>query len=139
MIQAALAVFTAATVAAGSLVGGGSPVPAAAATALCAVLLAPLRGRLQRGVDRWLYRARKAALTAVEDLQADTAAGRARPEQLGDVLRRALRDPRLLHTHPRRRPEGGPPYRVPGWRAPRSPRRSSRRDRTACAGRDSML
>jgi hypothetical protein len=90
-----LAVFTAATLAAGSLVGGGSPVPAAAATALCAVLLAPLRGRLQRGVDRWLYPARKAAVTAVEDLQADTAAGRARPEQLGDVLRRALRDPRL--------------------------------------------
>jgi signal transduction histidine kinase len=90
-----LAVFTAATLAAGSLVGGGSPVPAAAATALCAVLLAPLRGRLQRGVDRWLYPARKTAMAAVEDLQADTAAGRARPEQLSDVLRRALRDPRL--------------------------------------------
>ncbi len=118
-----LAVFTAATLAAGSLVAGGSPVPAAAATALCAVLLAPVRGRLQRGVDRWLYPARKAAVTAVEDLQADTAAGRARPEQLGDVLRTALRDPRLrvaylIPATAQAVDAGGEPVEVPASAVP---------------------
>jgi signal transduction histidine kinase len=90
-----LAVFTAANLAAGLLVGHTSAAAAAAATAVCAVVLAPLRGRLQRNVDRWLYPARKAAFVAIERLQRDTAAGRARPEQLEAVLRDALHDGQL--------------------------------------------
>jgi hypothetical protein len=67
-----------------------------AATALVAVALAPVRGRLQRRVDRWLYPARKAAYAAVDELYQETVTGRAGPEQLQARLRQALHDPNLL-------------------------------------------
>jgi signal transduction histidine kinase len=79
----------------GTLFGRDSAGVAAAATAVCAVALSPLRSRLQRGVDRRLYPMRRAALAAVEALRRDTGNGRARPEQLQGVLRTALRDPDL--------------------------------------------
>jgi signal transduction histidine kinase len=98
-----LAFYTVATFLAGVALGRQSVVAAAAATALCAVLLAPLRTRLQRWVDRRFYPSRQRALAAIEDLRARTHAGTARPEQLEEVLRVALRDPGLRIG-----------YRVPG-------------------------
>jgi signal transduction histidine kinase len=90
-----LAIFAVASFAAGVLLGGGSTVAAAAATALGAVALAPLRRGLQRRVDRRLYPLRDAALAAVAGLQRAVHAGAARPEQLANTLRTALRDPTL--------------------------------------------
>jgi signal transduction histidine kinase len=78
------------------LVFGNQSVPAAAgATALAAVVLAPLRTRVQRGVDRRIYPTRRAALEAVDELRTASNAGQRHPEQLERVLRTALRDPQL--------------------------------------------
>lgn len=90
-----LAIFTAANLGAGLLLPGNSAVAAVAATALCALLLAPLRTRLQRRVDRWFYPARRAALAAIEDLSRQTATAQARPEQLESVLQSAVGDQTL--------------------------------------------
>jgi signal transduction histidine kinase len=90
-----LAIFTAANLAAGLLLPGNSVLAAVAATALCALLLAPLRARLQQRVDRWLYPARRAALAAIEELNRQTATALARPEQLEAVLQRAIGDATL--------------------------------------------
>jgi hypothetical protein len=98
-----LAFYTVATFLAGVALGRNSVVTAAAATALCAALLAPLRIRLQRWVDRRFYPSRQRVLAAVEELRHRTHAGAARPEQLEEVLRVALRDPDLRIG-----------YRVPG-------------------------
>src|SRR5215213_3759362 len=49
---ALLAVFTLASFVVGLMAGQASPIAAAAATAICAAILAPLRTRLQRWVDR---------------------------------------------------------------------------------------
>jgi signal transduction histidine kinase len=100
---ALLAFYTIATFLAGVALGRQSTVAAAAATALCAALLAPLRIRLQRWVDARFYPNRQRALAAIDDLRTRTHAGTARPEQLEDVLRTALRDPGLRIG-----------YRVPG-------------------------
>jgi signal transduction histidine kinase len=88
-------VYGASSVIGGVLFGRDSALAAAAATAVCAVALAPLRTRLQRAVDRRLYPVRRAALSAIETLGRDTRSGHARPEQLESLLRTALRDPAL--------------------------------------------
>ncbi len=54
-------------------------------------------------MDRRLYPLRQAALSAIADLQRDIHAGSARPEQLAERLRAALRDPGLRVG-----------YRIPG-------------------------
>jgi signal transduction histidine kinase len=90
-----LVVFAAASFGAGVVLGRDSTVAAAAATALCAVALSPLRRGLQRRVDRQLYPLRQSALAAVGELQRDVHDGRAEPEQLAARLRAALRDPGL--------------------------------------------
>src|SRR6266545_893311 len=90
-----LAIFTAANLAAGLLLPGDSVLAAVAATSLCALLLAPLRARLQQRVDRWLYPARRAALAAIEELNRQTATAQARPEQLEAVLQQAIGDATL--------------------------------------------
>ncbi|MFF3664338.1 sensor histidine kinase [Microtetraspora malaysiensis] len=90
-----LAFSTTASFVVGLGAGRASPVAAAAATAVCAAALAPLRVRLRRWVDRRFYPARQAALAAVEDLRARSHAGQAQPEQLEETLRGALRDPEL--------------------------------------------
>jgi signal transduction histidine kinase len=90
-----LAIFTAANLGAGLLLSGDSVVAAVAATSLCALLLAPLRVRLQRRVDRWFYPARRAAVAAIEELSRQTATTQARPEELEPVLQQALADPTL--------------------------------------------
>ena len=91
-----LAVFTAADLLAGQVFTRSAPTIAVAATAVVALVLAPVRGRLQRGVDRWLYPDRKAAYAALEDLSEETLIGRAGPELLQARLRQALRDPALV-------------------------------------------
>jgi signal transduction histidine kinase len=90
-----LAVYAFSTIVAGVLLGQGSAVAAAAATAVCALALTPLRYRLQRGVDRHLYPLRRAAFAAIDGLHHEASAGRATPEELESVLRTALRDPEL--------------------------------------------
>jgi signal transduction histidine kinase len=90
-----LVIFTAANLAAGLLLPGNSVPAAVAATALCALLLAPLRVRLQQRVDRWLYPARRSALAAIEVLNRQTATAQARPEQLEAVLQQAIGDATL--------------------------------------------
>ncbi len=90
-----LGVYTVASFVGGVALGRGSPIVAAAATAVSAAALNPVRSRLQRGVDRRLYPVRQSALAAIDDLRARAHAGEARPEQLGHVLRSALGDPQL--------------------------------------------
>jgi signal transduction histidine kinase len=103
---ALLGLYTLVTALGGLLLGRGDPATAVGATAVCAVALAPLRVRLQRGVDRRMYPQRRAALAAIEDLHRRTRAGQAEPEELESVLRAALRDPELTVA-----------YRVPGANA----------------------
>jgi signal transduction histidine kinase len=98
-----LGIFACASFAGGVLLGRDSTVAAAAATAISAVALSPLRRDLQRRVDRRLYPLRAGALSAVDDLQRAIHAGEARPEQLAERLRHALRDPGLRVG-----------YRIPG-------------------------
>ncbi|WP_327043918.1 histidine kinase [Microbispora sp. NBC_01189] len=98
-----LGFYTAASFLVGLGAGRDSPVAAAAATAVCAAALAPLRVRLQRRVDRRLYPARQAVLTAIARLRDRVHARQARPEELEAALRGALRDPALRVG-----------YRVPG-------------------------
>ncbi|MFJ2032431.1 histidine kinase [Streptosporangium sp. NPDC087985] len=90
-----LAFYTVASFLVGLGAGRTSPAAAAAATAVCAAALSPLRTRLQRWVDRRFYPARQAVLIAVEELRSRTHTGQARPEQLEATLRAALRDPML--------------------------------------------
>jgi signal transduction histidine kinase len=98
-----IGVYAAGVFVGGLLFGRTTPIAAVAATALCAVILSPVRARLQRGVDRRLYPVRRAALDAVEALKA----GDGRPEELQDRLRVAVRDPGLRVG-----------YRVPGTDGP---------------------
>ncbi|MEU6407317.1 histidine kinase [Microbispora sp. NPDC046933] len=102
-----LGFYTAASFLVGLGAGRGSPVAAAAATAVCAAALSPLRVRLQRRVDRRFYPARQAVLTAVRRLRDRMHAGLARPEELEAALREALRDPELRVG-----------YRLPGATGP---------------------
>src|SRR4051812_49627444 len=94
-----VAIFAAASFAGGVLLGRDSTVAAAAATALCAVVLLPLRSRVQRRVDRRLYPLRQAALSAIAELQRGIHAGEARPEQLAARLRGGPRGPGLRGGH----------------------------------------
>jgi len=96
-------VYAVTAVTAGLWLGSDSAVAAAAATALCALALSPLRQRLQRLVDRRLYPQRRAAFEALNALHGEVSAGRSRPEELESVLRTALHDESL-----------GVGYRVPG-------------------------
>ena len=90
-----LAVFGGAEAVAGVLLGRESPVAAAVATAVCALALAPLRRRLTDRVDRRLYPLRRSVRAALATLQARIDTGLARPEDLPETLRTALRDPGL--------------------------------------------
>jgi signal transduction histidine kinase len=100
---ALLGIFTLTAFLGGVALGGGSPAATAAATAVCAVVLVPLRDRLRRRVDRRLYPMRAAALDSVAELRRRAHLGEARPEQLEEALRTALHDPGLQVG-----------YRVPG-------------------------
>lgn len=90
-----LGVFTGVSLLAGIAFGGGSTVTVAAATAVSAFALIPLRDRLRRRVDRRLHPQRRSALEAIDDLRRRAHLGQARPETLAEVLRNALHDPEL--------------------------------------------
>lgn len=90
-----LGTYAVAAGALGLVLGRDSAIVAAAATAVCALALSPLRSRLQRSVDRRLYPPRRAALLAIEDLQRRIHTEQAQPEELESALRTALRDPAL--------------------------------------------
>jgi signal transduction histidine kinase len=96
LTAALVGIYGLTSVAAGVVLGQGSAVFAAAATALCALALSPLRHRLQRGVDRRLYPRRRAAFEALDALYQDASSGRAQPEALQGVLRTALWDDALV-------------------------------------------
>jgi signal transduction histidine kinase len=89
-------VYAASLFTAGVLLGRESATAAAAATALAALTLSPLRHRLQQAIDRRLYPQRGSVLAALDGLYRDAGAGRAQPEELQSVLRTALRDEQLL-------------------------------------------
>ncbi|GAA1617422.1 hypothetical protein GCM10009789_84220 [Kribbella sancticallisti] len=95
VMVALLGTFAVTALTLGLFLGKGSAAAAAAATAVCAVMLAPLRARLQRLVDRRLYPPRRAAMLAIEDLQRRIHTEQAQPEELEKSLRTALRDPTL--------------------------------------------
>ncbi len=90
-----LVVYAGVLVTTGVVLGRESSLAAAAATAVCALTLAPLRRQLQHRVDRRLYPLRRAAYESIDTLHRQVSAGQADPEQLEDVLRTALRDPQL--------------------------------------------
>lgn len=92
---ALVAVFSLASLASGLLLGRDSVPVAAGATALTALVLAPVRTRMQRQADRRVYPLRHAALQAVNELHSSVTSDAAGPEQLEEVLRLALRDPSL--------------------------------------------
>ncbi len=90
-----IGIFAGSSLTAGLALGRGSPPAAAVAAVVCALALMPLRVRLQRLVDRRLYPLRRAALAAIDSLHRSMDSGAARPEELQQTLRAALRDPAL--------------------------------------------
>lgn len=95
-----LTLYAGVSVGAGVTLGRESALVAALVTAAGAILLAPLRTRLQRHVDGMVYPLRRAAVEAIDRLEADVATGARPPEDLTEVLRAALRDPHLKVSAP---------------------------------------
>jgi len=95
VVAALVATYVVSAFALGLVLGHDSAPAAAGATAVCALLLTPVRSRLRRTVDRRLFPPRRAALQAIEDLQQRVHTQGAQPEELESVLRVALRDPLL--------------------------------------------
>jgi signal transduction histidine kinase len=93
VVVALLATYAVVSFGLGLVVGRGSAVAAAGATAMCALLLAPVRVRMRSGVDQRLFPSHRAALDAIEDLRNRVHTENAQPEDLEPVLRTALRDP----------------------------------------------
>jgi signal transduction histidine kinase len=87
--------FTVTEVVVGVLLGHGSAVVAAVATAISVVLLAPARSRTQRAVDRRLYPMRAGLHQSLAELRAGIDAGTAQPEDIEPTLRQALHAPQL--------------------------------------------
>jgi signal transduction histidine kinase len=103
LVYGALTVLLAATYVAialtlGTALGSGSPLATAAATLAVALAFGPLRRRLQAVVDRRFNRARYDAVQRMAGFLEDVRAGRAAPEDVQRVLRKALDDP-VLELH----------------------------------------
>jgi signal transduction histidine kinase len=77
----------------GVAAGRGSVWPTAIATLTVAVAFRPLRARVQRAVDWRFDRARFEGLRRIRAFEADVRSGGAAPEQVGEVLAQAVRDP----------------------------------------------
>lgn len=90
-----LGVFAVVSTAAGLVASHASTGVAVLVTAAVAVSLATVRGRLVTAVGSRLYPDCARVVAAVGELRQNVAAGRAAPEDLEDVLRRAARDPEL--------------------------------------------
>jgi signal transduction histidine kinase len=79
----------------GTALGSGSAPATAAATLAVALAFRPLRARLQEAVDRRFNRARYDALMRIASFLEEVRAGRGVPEDVQEVLRQVLDDPRL--------------------------------------------
>ncbi|MEJ2889468.1 sensor histidine kinase [Actinomycetospora aeridis] len=86
------AVYVVIALSVGVAVGTGSNWATAAATLAVAVAFRPLRGRVQRVVDRRFDRDRSERLRHAEHFLGEVRAGRAAPEQVGRVLAEAVSD-----------------------------------------------
>lgn len=86
------AVYVAIALVGGVAVGTGSNWTTAAATLAVALAFRPLRGRVQRVVDRRFDRDRFDGLRRAERFLGDVRAGREEPEQVGRVLAEAVGD-----------------------------------------------
>lgn len=91
---------------AGLLIARWSTEAAVVVTVACTLLVLPVRARLRRFLGRWIYPERDRALAALEDLRMRMHRGEAQPEDVGAVLRVALRDPGLCVGY--RPVDGGP-------------------------------
>jgi len=89
------AAFAALTLMLGVLLGRGSVWATAGATLAVALAFRPLRSRVQRAVDWRFDRNKYEGLRAVDGFIEKVRRGQASPEQVGEVLRQALRDPTL--------------------------------------------
>ena len=89
------AAYVAVSLSLGVVAGSGSALPTAAGTLAVALAFRPLRGGIQRWVDRRFDRSRYEGLRKVERFLEDLRAGRAAPEATGAVLADALHDPSL--------------------------------------------
>ncbi len=85
--------YVALTALLGVALGGGSAWVTALATLAVAVAFRPLRARVQGLVDRRFDRDRFDALGRVGSFEEQVREGRRAPEEIGDVLADALRDP----------------------------------------------
>ncbi len=85
--------YAAVALALGVLAGRGSDWAIAGATLTVAVAFRPLRAAVQSGVDRRFARERFQGVRRVQGFEHDVREGRRAPEEIGDVLAEALRDP----------------------------------------------
>ena len=88
-----LASYIAISLGVGVALGSGSEWATAAATLGVALAFRPLRARVQRLVDRRFDRDRSESLRAVQAFENEVREGLRAPEEIGDVLAEALRDP----------------------------------------------
>jgi signal transduction histidine kinase len=87
--------FAVSTVAVGVVVGNGSDLTIALSTLVCAIAFGPVHRRIQRIVDARFDRDHRDALLEISKFVDEVRDGVAEPEQIEDVLRRALHDPEL--------------------------------------------
>ena len=90
-----LVVWTLTEVVVGTLVGRGSDLVAAVATAVAAAVLAPARRRTRHGVDRRIYPLRAELHRSLAELRRNIDEGLAQPEEVESSLQQVLRAPQL--------------------------------------------
>lgn len=90
-----LAIATITEIVVGALLGRGSGVVSAVATALAALVISPARRHAGRVVDRRIYPMRAEVHRVLADLRRDIDAGIAQPEDVESALRRTLKAPHL--------------------------------------------
>lgn len=83
-------IVTAVALGLGLVLGGGSPLVAAVATLVAALLFRPLQQSIRRGIDARFQPRRERALRAVRAFVIDVRDGRADPDDLAAVLRDAI-------------------------------------------------
>ncbi len=87
--------FALTALAAGLVLGRGSPGATGLAAVACTLSINPLRRRVQPVIDRRFYADRRIALATVNRFVTDVRDGRAPPEQVERTLQSALGDPDL--------------------------------------------
>lgn len=104
---------------AGLLVMSWSPVAGIVTTLIFGALAVPLYRVLHRAIARVMFPGRERALAALHALRRQMESGERAPEELGDVLRSALRDPGLRVAY--HRIGDGTPISVTGEPLPIQP------------------